>query len=81
MRMQQMRSDSGLPAPGREGVKESIHHKPYTERAGAQSAKCLPCKYKCMSSIPRTHAKEDNHKLLIPVLGNQRKADCLRLND
>lgn len=56
-------------------------HKPYIERAGVQSAKCLPCKSKGMSSISRTHAKEDNHMLLIPVLGNQRKADCLRLND
>lgn len=56
-------------------------HKPYIERAGGQFAKCLPCKYKRMSSTPRTHPTQDNHILLISVLGNQRKADCLRLNN
>lgn len=53
-----------------------------THRKGwSTAAKCLSFKHKGVSLIPRTHTKEANHMLLIPVVGNQRKANYLRLND
>lgn len=51
-------------------------HIVYTERAGVEPTKCLPFKFD-----PQKPSKGSQPYAFNPVLGNQRKADFLRLND